>query len=63
MDPKLKTPTLVASTAATYCCTIAESRIRERELQDATPDESQHLPRTGGNDIDSEVNYFKSAQW
>jgi telomerase Cajal body protein 1 len=63
MDPAGKTPTLVASTGATYCCTIAESRLRERQLQVATSGESQPLLQRAENDNDLEVNYFKSAQW
>jgi hypothetical protein len=63
MEPISKTPTLVASTRATYSCTIAESKLNERELLDAATEEAQDLTSNSGIFDNSEVNYFKSAQW
>jgi hypothetical protein len=60
MDLKTRTPKIVASTTDTYCCTVKESRIREVKLQDASPGDNV---QTGGIDGETEVNYFKSAQW
>lgn len=56
-----KIPSLVASTGETYCCSIAESRLRE---QKKTPDEdvSHSFTVTEGLE-DTETAYFKSAQW
>jgi hypothetical protein len=63
MEPILKTSTLVASTYATYSCTIAESKLNERELLDTATEESRNLTSTSEIVDDLEVNYFKSAQW
>lgn len=78
MEDYSKTPRLAASTGSTYCCSITDSRIRERERQrnhDATSDERtdsvlspseestrEETSRCGFED-DMEVNYFKSVQW
>ncbi|KAK0119680.1 hypothetical protein ONS95_011116 [Cadophora gregata] len=62
MENHSKTPRLLASTGDTYSCTIAESGMRERDLRIGTPE----LDTTGtslDDEIDSEANYFKSAQW
>jgi hypothetical protein len=58
-----KTPRLVASTADTYCCSIAESRVRERTFQDLQSEENQATGPLKEKPGDSEANYFKSAQW
>jgi hypothetical protein len=63
MEPISKTPTLVASTHATYSCTIAESKLNEREILDAATDKGRNLTSNSRTVDDSEVNYFKSAQW
>lgn len=63
MDPVAKTPMLVASTGETYNNSIAEPKLRERELRDSISKESQDLNPKAEIVNDSEVNYFKSAQW
>lgn len=63
METISKTPTLVASTRATYSCTIAESKLNERELLDTVAEKSQNIISNNGAVDDSEVNYFKSAHW
>ncbi|KAG4421972.1 hypothetical protein IFR04_004831 [Cadophora malorum] len=62
MENSSKASRLLASTADTYSCTIAESRIREWYLRDGTP-ELEKGPTRLDNEEDLEVNYFKSAQW
>lgn len=61
--PNTPTPTLVASTGNAYSCTIAESKLRERELGGFISEQSGNLDATIGIEDISEVNYFKSAQW
>ena len=58
METPRKAPNLVASTTDIYCCSVAESKLRESKLQhdDATPSLKT-------NEDGNEVNYFKSAQW
>ncbi|KAL3418477.1 WD repeat domain-containing protein [Phlyctema vagabunda] len=58
-------PTLVASTAGTYCCSISESWDREERVQDEAQRDSESVePESGARSAeDNEVNYFKSAQW
>lgn len=63
MEQTTKTPNLVASTSDTYCCSIAESRIRERRLQDVKTLDIGAVPPVESNEDLLEVNYFKSAQW
>ena len=63
MDPKAKIPTLVASTADTYCCPIAESRSRERALQDFQSQQNSPVITSNAVMGEEESNYFKSAQW
>ncbi|PSS16721.1 hypothetical protein M430DRAFT_19694 [Amorphotheca resinae ATCC 22711] len=65
MDSTLETPTppLVASTTETYCCSIKESRLRERRLQHDDSAETRSLSPVEESEGDSEVNYFKSVQW
>jgi telomerase Cajal body protein 1 len=63
MDPISNTPALVASTGATYSCTIAESKLRERERRDAASQDGQDLAPVSSSSDDFESNYFKSAQW
>jgi hypothetical protein len=63
MDPTPITPMLVASTGGTYCCSIAESKLREKALRRSLSKEGQDLNPVTGNDNDLEVNYFKSTQW
>ncbi|PVH82194.1 hypothetical protein DL98DRAFT_415466 [Cadophora sp. DSE1049] len=62
MENSSKTPRLLASTGNIYSCTIAESRIREQNLRDGTPELETAAARTE-NEEDLEANYFKSAQW
>ncbi|KAG4432246.1 hypothetical protein IFR05_012279 [Cadophora sp. M221] len=62
MENVTKTPRLLASTGDTYSCTIAESRIRERNPKDGTAELETATARIE-NAEDLEVNYFKSAQW
>ncbi|KAL2070507.1 hypothetical protein VTL71DRAFT_13533 [Oculimacula yallundae] len=62
MEEQPKLPRLLASTGDTYSCSIAESRARESNLQDATPDIGSETARTDKEE-DLEANYFKSAQW
>jgi hypothetical protein len=62
MEADPKSPSLVASTANMYCCSVSESEVRERQLQDTEAADAQSGPipaEYGG--VDS--NYFKSAQW
>jgi telomerase Cajal body protein 1 len=59
----LKMPALVASTGATYSCSIAESKLREREVRDAISEDRQDLGPISSGNADFEANYFKSAQW
>lgn len=60
MDLPTKTPTLVASTGDTFNCSIAESRARERALQNAQSDPASILHIA---EDEQESNYFKGAQW
>lgn len=55
--------TLVASTADTYCCSIAESRFREAQGNDGETAEA--APRIPEITVEQEleVNYFKNTQW
>lgn len=62
MENSSKAPRLLASTVDTYSCTIAESRIRERDPRDGTP-ELDKGPTRLDHEEDLEANYFKSAQW
>jgi len=62
METAPNTPRLVASTADTYCCSIAESRIRESKLQDVQAEGNQQANVTEGKEADTEVNFFKSAE-
>ena len=62
MEQISKAPNLVASTSDTYCCSIADSKIRESKLQDVQSLEDV-TPSGAVNDEELETNYFKSAQW
>ncbi|KAM3074627.1 hypothetical protein ACMFMG_008055 [Clarireedia jacksonii] len=64
METTKKIPDLVASTDELYCCSILESRRRERLIQ-AKGSELQQAaaaPIPTGSEY-AEANYFKSAQW
>ncbi|KAG9233090.1 hypothetical protein BJ875DRAFT_58624 [Amylocarpus encephaloides] len=61
MDHPTKTPSLIASTGTTYCCSIAESRIREQKLLSNDFTEAEVIADRKEGDM--EYNYFKSAQW
>ncbi len=75
MEDTLKLPRLLASTGDTYCCSIADSRSRERNLEEDGQAEAEILAtvefdvyskveKGSSRDEDAlEVNYFKSAQW
>ena len=55
--------TLVASTADTYSCSIAESRFREaQENNGETAEAAAWVPEIT-TDQEIEVNYFKNTQW
>jgi hypothetical protein len=63
MDRISRAPRLVASTSDTYCCSIANSKVRESKLQEVRfGDEEVYLP-ADNRDEEFESNYFKSAQW
>ncbi|RDW69420.1 hypothetical protein BP6252_08440 [Coleophoma cylindrospora] len=60
-DITTRNPSLVASTGNTYCCSIAEARLREQE-------KTHDGDVSGGSTVtegieDVETDYFKSAQW
>ncbi|TVY23679.1 Guanine nucleotide-binding protein negative regulator [Lachnellula hyalina] len=64
MEPK--TPKIVASTGHTYCCSIAESRIRQESLCTPvlpTPASSHLQLAVEAREEDAEQNFFKCAQW
>jgi hypothetical protein len=68
MDQIPKTPNIVASTGAVYCCSISESRVRESTAKNSLPTEGplvpvEREPNSGIGTEKDEVNYFKSAQW
>jgi hypothetical protein len=63
MEQTSKSPKLVASTSDTYCCSIADSRIRENKLQDVPSQEQDAVPLPSMKDEELELNYFKNAQW
>lgn len=63
MDQISKTPSLVASTSDTYCCSIADSKVRESRLKDALSLNEPSTPSADIKEEDLEANYFKSAQW
>jgi hypothetical protein len=63
MEQISKAPNLVASTSDTYCCSIADSKIRESKLQDVQSLGEDVTPSGAANDEELETNYFKSAQW
>lgn len=63
MDPPPNIPTLVASTANAYSCSIGESRNRERALQDIQSQRFAAHPPSNTTEDEQESNYFKSAQW
>jgi hypothetical protein len=54
---------LVASTADTYCCSIAESKFREGQGNHG--EAAKAAPRTPEITAEQEleVNYFKNTQW
>lgn len=59
MDSELCPPQLVATTSATYSCSIEESRRRELGAREDSDSVS-----SGGTAQDRhESNYFKSIQW
>jgi hypothetical protein len=62
MEQISRAPRLVASTSDTYCCSIANSKVRESKLQDVRFGEEVNLP-ADMRDEEFESNYFKSAQW
>jgi telomerase Cajal body protein 1 len=63
MEQILKAPNLVASTSDTYCCSIADSKIRESKLQGVQSLGEDVTPSGAANDEELETNYFKNAQW
>lgn len=63
MDQGSKAPTLVASTSDTYCCSVAESKVREGQLRDILSLDETAIPPANTLEDDLEVNYFKCAQW
>jgi len=54
-----KTPTLAASTVDTYCCSVAESKLREN-IQTG---ESEVPTQAEANEETQGTNYFKSLHW
>jgi len=63
MEGISKSPSLVASTSDLYCCSIAESRVREGNLKDDQSLEQDTTAPKLLKDEDLEANYFKSVQW
>ena len=63
MERASKAPSLIASTSDIYCCSIADSRLRESKPQDVSSQEQSSNHRSSMKDEELESNYFKSAQW
>ncbi|KAI1006942.1 hypothetical protein K3495_g1273 [Podosphaera aphanis] len=55
----VESPGLVASTRDYYSCSIAESRNREKDIQNAI----SSIPTSRKREDEAESNYFKSTQW
>jgi hypothetical protein len=63
MEGISRAPSLVASTSDTYCCSIAESKVREDRLKDVQSSEQDGIAPGSSKEEGLKVNYFKSTQW